>query len=298
MIISCGEALVDLMPDAVPGGGPMNVAVTCARLGAPTAFLGKVSTDSHGDAIWKHLQESGVDVSLTQRGPQPTCRAEVIGDPPVFRFHGEHTADVFVEPPDPTLLDGGPHLLHGGTLSIFREPGADVLAELAESIDGIVSFDPNVRPQIIEPLGRETWEPWFDRWVAAASIFRASDDDLAWIWPDRDEHDIAAELLAAGMVVVLATRATDVTVHTAAGHVTVPVVPVDVVDTVGAGDSFCGGVLTQLWERDIRTVGGLATVTLGEWRDIVAFANSVAGITVGRQGADPPRRVELPAQYT
>lgn len=293
MIISCGEALVDLMPEPVPGGGPMNVAVTCARLGAPTAFLGKVSTDAHGDAIWAHLEDSDVDLRLTQRGPEPTCRAEVIGDPPVFRFHGEATADVFVEAPDPVLLAGGPHLLHGGTLSIFREPGAAVLADLAETIEGIVSFDPNVRPQIIEPAGRAAWQPWFDRWVAAASIFRASDDDLAWIWPGRDEHDIAAELLSRGLVAVLATRATEVTVHTAAGFVTVPVAPVDVVDTVGAGDSFCGGVLTRVWELGIRTPGALATVTLDEWREIVAFAISVAGVTVGRHGADPPRRHEL-----
>ena len=137
----------------------MNVAVTCARLGAPTAFLGKVSTDPHGEAIWEHLVASGVDTQLTQRGPDPTCRAEVIGDPPVFRFHGDDTADVFIEPPDPDLLGDGPHLLHGGTLSIFREPGAEVLVDLAESIDGIVSFDPNVRPQIIEPLGRHAWQP-------------------------------------------------------------------------------------------------------------------------------------------
>lgn len=288
MIISCGEALVDLVPAPVPGGGPMNVAVTCARLGAPTAFVGRVSTDSHGEAIWEHLVTSGVDVRLTQRGPEPTCRAEVFGDPPVFRFHGEHTADVFVEPPDPALLIGGPHLLHGGTLSIFREPGAGVLAELAESLDGIVSFDPNVRPQIIEPLGRARWQPWFDRWCAVASLFRASDDDLAWIWPDRDKDDIAAELLARGIVVLITTRSVDVTVHTAQGHITVPVPPVEVVDTVGAGDSFCGGVLTQLWERHIHTVGALATVTLREWREIVTFAISVAGIKVRRQGADPP----------
>ncbi|MDP7382464.1 MAG: PfkB family carbohydrate kinase, partial [Acidimicrobiales bacterium] len=67
MIITAGEALVDLVPQAVPGGGPMNTAVACARLGAPAAFLGAVSTDEHGDAIWAHLEASGVDLRLTQR---------------------------------------------------------------------------------------------------------------------------------------------------------------------------------------------------------------------------------------
>ena len=81
MIITAGEALVDLVPHAAPGGGPMNTAVACARLGAPTAFLGAVSTDEHGDAIWAHLEASGVDLCLTQRRDEATCRAEVIGDP-------------------------------------------------------------------------------------------------------------------------------------------------------------------------------------------------------------------------
>ncbi|HAB57494.1 MAG: hypothetical protein CL433_09725 [Acidimicrobiaceae bacterium] len=146
MIITAGEALVDLVPHAVLGGGPMNTAVACAGLGAPTAFLGAVSTDEHGDAIWAHLEASGVDLHLTQRRDEATCRAEVIGDPSTFRFHGDGTADRLVEIPDPGLLEGGPHPLHGGTLGIFRGPAASVLAEIAETIDGIVSLDPNARP--------------------------------------------------------------------------------------------------------------------------------------------------------
>ncbi len=295
MIITAGEALVDLVPHPVPGGGPMNTAVACARLGAPTAFLGAVSTDEHGDAIWAHLESSGVDLRLTQRRDEPTCRAEVVGDPPVFHFHGDGTADRFVTAPDPALLEGGPHLLHGGTLGIFREPGASVLAEVAEEIEGIVSFDPNARPQIVEPLGRHVWDPWFDRWVAACSLFRASDDDVAWIWPDRAPADAAAELLARGVVAVLITSGTSVSIVTAEGSASVAVTPVPVVDTVGAGDSFCGGVLVALWEREILTPGALATVTLAEWREIVGFATTVAGVTVQRVGADPPRRDELPA---
>ena len=293
MIITAGEALVDLVPHAVPGGGPMNTAVACARLGAPAAFLGAVSTDEHGDAIWAHLEASGVDLRLTQRRDEATCRAEVIGDPPTFHFHGDGTADRFVEMPDPGLLGGGSHLLHGGTLGIFRQPAASVLAELAETIDGIVSFDPNVRPQIIEPLGRRQWDPWFDRWVAACSLFRGSDDDFAWIWPDRDPADCAGELLDRGVAAVLVTSSTSVTTITAEGSATVAVDRVPVADTVGAGDSFSGGVLTQLWERGIHTPGALATVALAEWRDIVAFAIRVASITVQRVGADPPRRDEL-----
>ena len=139
------------------------------------------------------------------------------------------------------------------------------------------------------------WDPWFDRWVAACSLFRGSDDDFAWIWPDRAPADAAAELLARGVVAVLITSGASVSIVTAEGSASVAVTPVPVVDTVGAGDSFCGGVLVALWEREILTPGALATVTLAEWREIVTFATTVAGVTVQRVGADPPRRDELPA---
>ena len=139
---------------------------------------------------------------------------------------------------------------------------------------------------IVDPM-------WFDRWVAACSLFRGSDDDFAWIWPDRDPADCAGELLDRGVAAVLVTSSTSVTTITAEGSATVAVDRVPVADTVGAGDSFCGGVLTQLWERGIHTPGALATVALAEWREIVAFAIRVAGITVQRVGADPPRRDEL-----
>ena len=102
----------------------------------------------------------------------------------------------------------------------------------------------------------------------------------------------AGELLDRGVAAVLVTSSSSVTTITAEGSATVAVDPVPVADTVGAGDSFCGGVLAQLWERGIHTPGALATVALAEWREIVAFAIRVAGITVQRVGADPPRRDE------
>ncbi len=143
-----------------------------------------------------------------------------------------------------------------------------------------------------------TWRPVAtracqQRWVAACSLFRGSDDDFAWIWPDRDPADCAGELLDRGVAAVLVTSSSSVTTITAEGSATVAVDRVPVADTVGAGDSFCGGVLAQLWERGIHTPGALATVALAEWRDIVAFAVNVASITVQRVGADPPRRDEL-----
>jgi fructokinase len=293
VIVTAGEALVDLVPEARPGGGPLNAAVAAARLGAPTAFAGRVSTDAHGQLIWDHLVASGVDLRVTQRGPEPTARAVVVTDPtPVFRFEGEGTADVSLDPVDLAPLGPGPHLLHGGTLGLFREPGAAVLADLLDRHAGLVSLDPNVRPTII--TDRAAWSRWYRRWLDRCDLMRGSDEDFGWIAPGRDPDELAAELVAGGVGAVLVTRgASGVDVHLPGGRLHVPAVPVTVVDTVGAGDSFCGAVLAGLWERGVADRPALDALRVDDWREIVGFAVRVAAITCSRVGADPPWRHEL-----
>ncbi len=290
MILSCGEALVDVLPDgrALPGGGPMNAAVTAARLGAPTAFIGRVSTDSYGDQIWAFLSDSDVDLRATQRGPEPTARAIVELTPsPVFRFEGEGTADASITELDLTPLGPGPHLIHGGTLGIFRGTTAAVLADLVEGHDGIVSFDPNVRPQIIDD--RAAWFGFADRWIDRADLVKGSDEDFDWM-----EIDPPA-LLARGVSVVLRTTGAEgVEAHLASGAVCRVAAPeVEVVDAVGAGDALCGSVLTGLWEAGVTDRAALRGLGVSDWERLLAFAVRVAGITVSRPGADPPRRAEL-----
>lgn len=291
MIVCCGEALIDVLPGdrVVPGGGPMNAAVAAARLGPPTAFVGRVSTDADGDRIWAHLEASNVILDAAQRGPEPTARAVVELRPgPVFRFDGEGTADASMTTADLSPLGPGPHLLHGGTLGIFRGSTAGVLADLVEGHSGLVLFDPNVRPQII--TDRAAWLGYARRWLARADVVKASDEDLEWM-------EITAEELVSqgGPAVVLRTLGADgVEAFLAGGgylRVASPVV--EMVDAVGAGDAFCGAVLCQLWERGVLSRAGLDALTTDDWGSILAFATRVASITVGRLGADPPRRSEL-----
>lgn len=84
MITVCGEALVDLVPTdpgalapLVPalGGGPFNVAITAARQGAPTRLLSRISTDAFGEQLVHTLTREHVDLSLLQRGDEPTSLA-------------------------------------------------------------------------------------------------------------------------------------------------------------------------------------------------------------------------------
>jgi fructokinase len=293
MVVCAGESLVDVIPvdgvtRSVPGGGPMNVAVASARLGTPTAFVGRVSTDADGDAIWAHLERSGVDLRAAQRGPEPTARAVVTTTPiQSFRFEGEGTADASMTEVDLSPLGPGPHLLHAGTLGIFRGTTAGALAGLLDRFDGLVSFDPNIRPQVFPSRGR--WLAVADRWLDRADLVKASDEDLDWMGVTP------ADLLTRGCGAVLRTVGPGgVEVHLATGaRLTVAAPTVEAIDTVGAGDSFCGGVLARLHAGGVLTRPALDAVDEDGWRAIAEFGVRVAAITVSRLGADPPWAEEL-----
>ncbi len=271
----------------------MNAAVAAARLGAPSAFVGRVSTDAGGELIWKHLQRNQVNVRASERGPEATARAIINLTPnPSFRFEGSNTADTALGSADLAALGPGPHIVHGGTLGMFRGRTADVLASLAERHDGLVSLDPNVRPAIIED--RDRWDRLHERWLGVCDLYRASDEDLEWIWPGRAAEDCAAELLAGRIATVIITRGGHgVTVYTAEGQLEVAAPQVDVVDTVGAGDAFVGAVLASLWERLGADRTAFAALDLRQWRAIAERAAVAAALTCTRAGADPPDARDL-----
>ncbi len=323
-----------MLPQPVPGGGPLNVAVAAARLGVPSAFVGRVSTDEYGELIWSYLTENGVDLSACERGPEPTARTIVEHTPKlVFHFEGTNTADTQLTKADLQALDGttasGPHIMHGGTLGLFRGRTAEALAKLAEQHTGLISLDPNIRPQIIDD--RERWDHFHQRWLKCAHIYRASDEDLDWIWPGREPSACAAELLSGLAEVVFVTYgASGATCYTSSvvsigdESITVPGKPLDELqealtqetvenpDTVGAGDTFVGTVLASLHElrhpSELNATGGLAQggglaqpdgstslgrVTPTQWRQITERAVLASAITCSRPGADPPTAVEL-----
>jgi fructokinase len=272
----------------------MNVAIAAARLGVPAAFVGRVSTDEYGEQIFDHLVANGVVLDALERSDEPTARAIVEHVPQLrFRFEGEGTADQNLGAVDLAALGAGPHIVHGGTLGLFRGRTAEVLADLAERHDGLVSLDPNVRPQIIDD--RDRWLHFHRRWVVCSHVYRGSDEDFEWIWPGRSTASIAEELLAGGTHVVVMTRGPEgASAFTDRGRFDVDAVPVDVVDTVGAGDTFVGGVLVGLWERGLAGEPERLTDLDGsDWADVLALAVRAAAITCSRQGADAPTRAEL-----
>src|SRR5690606_26312179 len=260
MILSCGEALIDMLPrrtevgeDAFapyPGGAVFNTAIALGRLGAPSGFLSGVSTDLFGQLLTAALAASGVDTAFLVRSARPTTLAFVTlrDGQASYAFYDENTAGRMIRPGDlPTLPETVEALFFGG-ISLMVEPGGATYQALMEREAGsgrVMMLDPNIRPSFI--ADEAAYRARIGRMIALSDIVKLSDEDLRWL---VGGHGIAAgaeALLAKGPKAVFVTEgAAGAHGFTAAHSVFVPARRVEVVDTVGAGDTFNAGVLAAL----------------------------------------------------
>jgi len=299
-IVVGGEALVDLVPtgDATLqprlGGGPLNVAVTAGRLGAPVAFLSRVSTDAFGDAILGRLTESGVDAALVQRGPEPTTLAVVAlgeGGAARYSFYTEGTADRLVADPGPLP---GADAVSLGTLSLVLEPGASVYEAVLhrEAAAGrLTVLDPNIRPALVPDTA--AYRARFRTWLPSVGLLKLSEDDADWLG-----GGVRSWLEAGVTAVVLTLGDAGLEVWTAAHRVHVCAPEVPVVDTIGAGDTVHGALLAWLHATGALSRRALAALDAPAWTEALHFAARAAAITVSRAGADPPWAQEMPVGCT
>jgi fructokinase len=297
VIVVCGEALIDRIgvggADS-PGGGPFTTARALARLGIPTQFLGRLSTDKFGQQLGDLLEADGADLSLTSFGNEPTTLAiaEVDGEGhAAYRFVIDGTsATNLTQQMLPASLATTVRALHVGTLGLVLEPMASTIAALInrEHDQRLVMVDPNIRP------GATPGRTRLDRVISQSTIVKASDADMAWLYPGLDLRAGARALLSRGPRLVVVTLGAEGAFGvTAEDYVQVPAPAVEVVDTIGAGDAFGAALLAWLHDRDrLRRDLRLSSEEL---RDALTFACMVASITCTRAGADPPRREELEA---
>ncbi len=302
MIVVCGEALIDIVPAAdgtrkpMPGGGPFNTARALARLGAPTAFLGRLSTDPFGVMLAQQLKADGADLSLVSYGPESTTLAvaELDGQGLAeFDFFVKGTSAPNLTPEMlPPTLPADVSALHIGTLGLVLEPMATTLVELAlrEGDDRLVMLDPNIRSNLVTDA--RDYRDRLDGLVAHSTIVKASETDLEWLFPELDTEAGAERLLDLGARLVLVTLgAAGALAASPSGHVRVAAPEVEVVDTIGAGDAFGAAVLAWLHDHD--ALRSDLTLDNEQVRSMLSFACLVAAITCTRVGADPPWRAEL-----
>ena len=290
----CGEVLIDILPTGpVAGGGPANTAKALARLGHDVHFIDGISSDAYGQAARAELLRDGVNLDLALASDKPTCTATVTLDAAggasyEFLIDGTATFDFHNSwLPDPYRFQ--PQVLHIGTLVTVIEPGASALYDWAMQVAEFapIVFDPNIRPSV-QP-DRDLYEAAVEKWAALSAVIKVSDDDLAWLFPEVSIDDVANRWINDGVFLVVVTRgANGIVGFTEDGRVEVPGVKVDVVDTVGAGDTVGAIVVEAMIEH------GLIELRGDRLQEVLSRAAHAAAITCSRQGAQPPYKHELP----
>ena len=299
-ITTIGEVLIDLTQsgwteqgiprfDANPGGAPANLAVAASRLGAKTAFIGRVGKDSFGDCLRRCLAENGVDVSgLSVDEKERTTLAVVALDERgerTFSFYRDPSADVNLSMAHvPLELLDSTKVLHFGSVSLTAEPARTATLEAARTAKASgawVSYDPNYRSSLWpdeETAIRNMLEP-----LPLVDILKVSDEELPLLTGIVDPTEGSARLVEQGVRLVLVTLGAHGAFYRFDGHTGhVPGVPCVVGDTNGSGDTFFGAALSQLVKLD-----SLDQLTIPELERILAFANKAASITTSRHGAIP-----------
>lgn len=291
-IVVVGEALVDVVHrtdgsiEEFPGGSPANVAITLGRLGRTPRLATCLGDDERGRTVRTWLEESDVDVLASRIDRTSTALARLdAGGAATYEFDLTWglTADV---------VPGG-DVLHVGSIAALLEPGAEAVLDAVKSATGLVSYDPNARPSITPD--REAARARVEEIVALSGIVKVSDEDLIWLHPDSAAADVAARWSTVGPALVVMTAGGDGSVVYRAGEdiARIPVPIVDVVDTVGAGDTYTGGLIDGLVECGLVTVDALRAASVHDIIRICTHAASAAAVTVSRAGANPPFRPEL-----
>ncbi|MFD6077876.1 carbohydrate kinase [Streptomyces hydrogenans] len=292
-----GECVADIVrgPGAAdvvhPGGSPANVAYGLARLGRPATLLTQLADDPSGRLIAAHLTGAGVRLAIggvPARTPSAVVTLDGRGQAAyAFGIAWTLTAEEPPATPEPVRH------VHLGSIAAVTEPGAATVLALTGRLRpaATVSYDPNVRPALMGEHGPAVAR--VERCVALADLVKASDEDLAWLYPGEPVEAVAARWLGLGPAVVLVTRGGDGALAVTREHTVAAGAPaVAVVDTVGAGDSFMSAVLDALAGRDRAALAALGADALA---GLLARAGAAAAVTVSRAGARPPDRAELDA---
>jgi fructokinase len=304
-ILVAGEALVDLLvpedprhPVACPGGSPANTAIALARLGTPVAFAGRFGNDRFGDLLLANLADNGVDLSHAVEAAEPARLAVVTlgaDGVPTYGFHVSGTADwAWTDRELPGVLPSEVLAVHTGSLAVARSEKLVRWFE-RQRPHRVTSLDPNIRPELVGD--RAAYLPRLRALVAASDIVKVSAEDLAWTHPGEEPVDVAGRWsreLGPVLVVVTLGSAGAVAVH-AAGLVRRAGIAVSVVDTVGAGDAFSGGLLHWLAGHDRLDRAALARSTADELAQALDYAIVAAGLACAQPGADPPTARQVDA---
>jgi fructokinase len=309
MILVCGGALIDMVPEEIngvvvyrpcAGGGVCNTAVAIGRLGAPVKFLAKLSTDFFGETLVKRLADNHVGIDYLARSSQHSTLAFVKlekGKEPQYVFFTDNAADRSLTDADvPAALPSDIHCIVFGDIAMTMEPVASTIETLIvrehKAGNRVISFDPNIRPFMIGD--KNAFVRRFEQWCSVSTITKISEADYEFIYPGLDLEACIKKTFDLGPRMVVATLGAEgalAAIRRDSGAViraTAPVLDLPVVDTIGAGDTFHGALLSYLEMRGKMSPAALASLSETELYNALHFANVAASIVCTRRGAEPP----------
>jgi fructokinase len=307
MILSCGEALIDMLPRTTTlgepafspyaGGAVFNTAIALGRLGAPSAFFSGISNDMLGQILTETLEASKVDTQYCARSDRPTTVAfvKLVDGQATYAFYDENTAGRLLSQDQLPTLPAAISTLFFGGISLVNDPAASTYEALQtrEAPTRVTMIDPNIRPGFI--AGKEAeYRARIERMIARADIVKLSDEDLHWLMGAGDISALARRLLEKGPKLIFITEgAAGARAITATQNRFIAATRVTVADTVGAGDTFNAGALTALHEAGALTKSALTTLSDATLDAALTLGTRSAAVTVSRPGANPPWRHEL-----
>ncbi|MFB6462472.1 carbohydrate kinase family protein [Bradyrhizobium tunisiense] len=307
MLIACGDALIDCVPtrnaegrEAVMpavGGSCLNVAIGMARLGAPTGFVGGISTDLFGGMIADHAAASNVDLSLATRSDLQTTLAfvRIVAGESHYAFYDAGTATRNWAYRRRSIPFDTVEAVHVGSTTLVNEQGAaETKALIADArASSTISFDPNCRPNLVKD--KPAYLARMAEFAGSADLVKMSDVDFAYLFGEERYEQRASALLRQGASLVVITRGDNGAIawHVGAGAIEVTSPQVEVADTIGAGDSFQAALLFALHKLGRIARPRLKNIGADELRRALSFAANCAGLTCTRPGADPPWSREI-----
>ncbi|GMO38484.1 MAG: carbohydrate kinase [Termitinemataceae bacterium] len=304
MILVCGGALIDMVPEGdvyrpCPGGGVCNTAVAIGRLGVPVKFLAKLSTDFFGDILVKRLTDNNIGLDYVVRNAKHSTLAFVKlekGKEPQYVFFTDNSADRSLADTDvPASLPPDLNCIVFGDIAMTMEPVASTIEKFIfrEHKNGkaVISFDPNIRPLMI--ADKASYINRFEKWIAASDITKISEADYEYIYPNLSLDECIEKTLSLGphlAVVTLGDKGVTAVLRRDNGTVrkTIPNKKIEVVDTIGAGDTFHGAFLSYLEIHGKMSPAALAAMSGEDLDKALMFANAAAALVCTRKGAEPP----------
>lgn len=302
-LVTLGEILIDMFPAEIgrrlvevsafhpkPGGAPANVAVAVRRLGASSAFIGKVGDDAFGHYLIEALRREGVETRGMRVDGAARTTLAIIAMPDAhsaeFVFYRNPGADLLLRPDelDAALLDET-RALHIGSLSLVDEPARSATyaaVERARAAGALISFDVNYRPTLW--ASPEAALAQIRTLIPRVHLLKVNEGELALLGGNRPAAEAAAGLLAAGPELVVVTRGVQGSVaYSRAGRAAAPAFAVHTVDATGCGDAFIAGLLTRL------TAGAdwRAALAPASLQDALFYANAAGALTAQKQGVIP-----------